>query len=149
MVGNNLKSKSPGGCANFKHPNSSKVETVRRKPPAKQNEPQCARCGTCCRTLFVFVTPEDIAREPKLRIATTRLKNLPEEQATFGKYSNKYLLAAGWAIPCPMLDSDNLCTIYQTRPNICRQWEAENSECQRLRQKYSALGVQGKFVPRG
>ncbi len=149
MVGNNLKSKLPRECANSEYHIGSATEILRRTPPVKLTEPQCNRCGTCCKTLYIFVTPEDLAREPKLRAAVTRLKNVPKDQATFGEYSNKYLLAAGWAIPCPMLGSDNLCTIYETRPTICRQWTAKNSECDRLRKKYLTLGDQAKLMAGG
>lgn len=97
---------------------------------------RCAKCGVCCRTLYIFATPEDLAREPQLMLATSRLKNRPDEQAAFGEFSNRYLLAAGWAVSCPMLGPEGLCTIYETRPDACRQWQPERQRCERLRSNF-------------
>ena len=96
---------------------------------------KCDQCGMCCQSLFIFIGPEDLQREPRLRKAVSPLKNLPEEQELFGEFSNKYLLSAGWAIPCPFLDDNNLCTIYETRPENCRNWEPDKNWCRSIRRK--------------
>lgn len=106
----------------------------------------CRKCGACCQTLYITITPEDLAREPKLHKAVTRLKHRPEHQNILGEYSDRFLLAAGWAIPCPMLGADNLCTIYETRPLACRQWQAEPQRCQRLKEKLDAAKSQNAQV---
>jgi Fe-S-cluster containining protein len=35
--------------------------------------------------------------------------------------------------PCPMLGPDNLCTIYQTRPNVCVGFKPGGQQCRELR----------------
>ena len=97
---------------------------------------KCDQCGMCCRSLFIFIGPEDLQREPRLKKAVSPLKNRPEEQALFGEFSNKYLLSAGWAIPCPFLGDDNLCEIYETRPENCRTWEPDKNWCRNIRRKF-------------
>ncbi len=116
--------------------------TIRKSPevtsPAAHTS-LCTKCGACCQGLFIFVTPQDLQLEPLLSKVVSRLKNRPEEQPYFGEYSNRYLLSAGWAIPCPMLDSDGLCSIYPTRPQACRQWQADTPQCRQLRRKLKAI----------
>ena len=36
---------------------------------------------------------------------------------------------------CAFLDKDNLCTIYEHRPNVCRIFQAGTEECQEARRR--------------
>ncbi|MBN1766086.1 MAG: YkgJ family cysteine cluster protein [Sedimentisphaerales bacterium] len=118
----------------------SKLGQLREKTRiVSDNNSECIKCGSCCRGLFIFVTPADLVREPLLEKAVSRLKNRPQEQEVFGEYSNKYLLAAGWAIPCPMQADNGLCTIYDTRPDACRQWQPHAESCEKLREKLAGI----------
>lgn len=75
----------------------------------------CKKCANCCRTLHPIVTDEDIARIARhLEMAeqdfiATYLEHDEEE----GRYRIK-------ATPCPFLGNDNLCKIYDVRPEKCR-----------------------------
>jgi len=78
---------------------------------------ECDNCGACRKTFPFFASATDAEREPRIRIEGQRL---PENQS-----------AAEWEYrlyPLPFLetfcflDSDNLCTIYATRPESCRRF---------------------------
>ena len=66
----------------------------------------CLRCGACCRGYgFLRLSTKDIEREPRL-----------------SKYTLGVISFKG---KCPFLDQRNVkavCTIYQTRPDKCRQF---------------------------
>jgi len=124
----------PGPATSLRHP----VRRLAEQVELVEQQAECIKCAACCRALFIFVTAEDLAREPRLDKVVSRIKNRPQDQPIFGEYSDKYLLAAGWAIPCPMLGPDRRCTIYPTRPNACRQWQPNLQSCRDLRKKLAA-----------
>lgn len=76
----------------------------------------CLECGNCCKSLGPRLTDADIRR-----IATV-LKIKPSE------LTEKYLLLdedhdyVFQKMPCPFLDKDNYCKIYENRPRACRDY---------------------------
>jgi Fe-S-cluster containining protein len=75
----------------------------------------CKKCANCCRTLRVVVTEEDAPR------IASHLKMLDEDFiATYlerDKEEGRYRMKV---TPCPFLGDDNLCKIYDVRPEKCR-----------------------------
>jgi Fe-S-cluster containining protein len=70
----------------------------------------CVGCAGCCRggpTWGVWVTPDDVVREPLLA-------------------THAPLMAATGL--CPFLSGDR-CSIYVTRPDCCRRFEVGGSRC--------------------
>jgi Fe-S-cluster containining protein len=75
----------------------------------------CTKCANCCRTLRIVVTEEDVPRiASHLGMADEEFVAVylerDEEQ---GRYRIK-------TTPCPFLGDDNLCTIYDVRPEKCQ-----------------------------
>lgn len=89
-----------------------------RKPPTYT----CDSCGACCR-LMVEIGATDLMREPRLRAVTRKITG----------DGDRFLLADGSVKPCPMLGDDCRCTIYNTRPNLCVEFEAGSYNCQEAR----------------
>ncbi|HDP24835.1 MAG TPA: YkgJ family cysteine cluster protein [Deltaproteobacteria bacterium] len=100
---------------------------MKRKPP----EIHCARCGTCCLAdMIAYVTQEDLdrwksqGRQDILHIIETR------NAAWMGDHfvsadSGRYLHA------CPFLRIQGqtcACSIYETRPAVCRDYVPGSSE---------------------
>src|SRR5712692_6537935 len=75
----------------------------------------CTKCANCCRTLRVVVTDEDIPRiAGHLGMASDEfIATYLERDEEEGRYRIK-------ATPCPFLGDDNLCKIYDVRPEKCR-----------------------------
>jgi Fe-S-cluster containining protein len=77
----------------------------------------CTRCANCCRTLSPFLTDEDIDRIAdhlsltKADFITKYLEWDEEEQ----QYRTR-------TTPCPLLGADNKCTVYDVRPETCREY---------------------------
>lgn len=80
----------------------------------------CLACANCCKTTSPIVTEKDIERISKhLRI----------KESTF---IEKYLFKDVddfWAFkqtPCPFLDTENYCLIYENRPKACAEYPHTN-----------------------
>jgi len=76
----------------------------------------CLDCGNCCRSLGPRITDADIRR------ISAALKIKPSELTE--KYlqldeDNDYVFRS---MPCPFLDADNYCRIYEDRPRACRDY---------------------------
>jgi Fe-S-cluster containining protein len=83
----------------------------------------CTRCANCCKTMEAGVTAEDAER-----IA----QHLGVSRETFvAKYLKRDELNEEDVIkslPCPFLGADDRCTIYQVRPQSCREYPHTNKE---------------------
>lgn len=79
-------------------------------------ETNCMQCANCCKTTSPIMTDKDIERIAKYK----RMRP--------GVFTEKYLLMdeEGYYIfthaPCPMLNDDNACSIYDIRPKACREY---------------------------
>lgn len=80
----------------------------------------CLKCANCCKTTSPIFYQRDIERAAK----ACRLKP--------GEFIDKYLRVDedGDHVlkqsPCYFLDADNYCTIYEDRPNACREYPHTN-----------------------
>jgi Fe-S-cluster containining protein len=76
----------------------------------------CTRCANCCKTLQIVVDDADIRR------LSTRFG------MSFQSFSKKYVLVAEdkskyfASSPCAFLGPDNRCTVYEDRPQACRDF---------------------------
>lgn len=80
----------------------------------------CLECANCCKTTSPIFTDKDIERISKflgLRPATfvDQFLHLDNDQ--------DYVLNQA---PCPFLESDNYCKIYDVRPKACREYPHTN-----------------------
>ncbi len=80
----------------------------------------CLTCANCCKTTSPIFYQRDIERLSK----SMRLR--PSEFIT--KYlhideDGDYVLNVA---PCPFLDSENYCTVYEDRPTACREYPHTN-----------------------
>lgn len=80
------------------------------------NLPECAGCAKCCKGLNVPITEG--------------VDNISEEftRYYFGKRHMKRLENGD----CIMLNDKNLCSIYENRPKICKDFERGNPMCRNL-----------------
>ncbi len=80
------------------------------------DEIDCLECANCCKTTSPIFYPNDIERAAgALRMKpgdfVTRFLRVDEDGDNVLKSS-----------PCPFLDIDNYCTIYDHRPKACREY---------------------------
>jgi len=79
-------------------------------------EVDCLSCGNCCRSLGPRITNRDIDRLAKhLRIKPSAFveKYLQIDE------DKDYVFKS---MPCPFLDDDNYCLVYEHRPKACREY---------------------------
>lgn len=79
-------------------------------------EIDCLDCANCCRTLGPRITDTDIRRtsialKVKERYFIEKYLHLDEDKDFVFKH-----------MPCPFLDAENYCTIYENRPKACREY---------------------------
>ncbi len=84
------------------------------------NEINCLDCANCCKSISPTLYDKDIERLSK----SLRLK--PSE--FMEKYleideENDYVFRQ---TPCPFLDSENYCLVYENRPKACREYPHTN-----------------------
>ncbi|OYU94773.1 MAG: zinc/iron-chelating domain-containing protein [Bacteroidetes bacterium B1(2017)] len=76
----------------------------------------CLLCANCCKSTGPLLLNKDVdrlAKELKLRpsiFAETYLKTDEDGDYVFTQ------------MPCPFLGSDHYCSVYQARPNACREY---------------------------
>jgi uncharacterized protein len=79
-------------------------------------ELDCLSCANCCKTTSPIFYQNDIERAAK----ALRLKpgDFVEKYLRIDE-DNDYVLKSS---PCPFLDSENYCGIYEDRPKACREY---------------------------
>jgi uncharacterized protein len=79
-------------------------------------ETDCLQCANCCKTTSPIFKQGDIERLAKhFRIKTSQFI----EQYLHVDEDNDYVLNTA---PCPFLDSENYCMVYDSRPTACREY---------------------------
>ncbi|HTL81440.1 MAG TPA: YkgJ family cysteine cluster protein [Bacteroidia bacterium] len=95
-------------------------EVVHKLHDEAFEEIDCMDCANCCKTISPIFLQKDIERVAKA-------VGLPP-----GKFIEKYLYMDEdgdfvlQSTPCPFLDSENYCTVYNDRPNACRGYPHTN-----------------------
>lgn len=80
------------------------------------SEINCLECANCCKTLGPLLSEKDISRISK------KLNIKPYE------FESKYLIIDEdgdyifKTMPCPFLDKENYCTIYEFKPKACSDY---------------------------
>ena len=96
----------------------------------------CENCGACCRCYPIFVLASDAEREPQIREAGVRCDDfLGEEGSVAYRLFPLFRKQA-----CVFLKDDQLCRIYETRPETCRKFEPGSEQCREARRR---VGVGG------
>lgn len=95
-------------------------DVVHRLHDEAFEEIDCLKCANCCKTTSPIFYDRDIDRAAK------RLKMRPSE--FIDKYlhideDKDYVLNVA---PCPFLDNENYCLIYEDRPTACREYPHTN-----------------------
>lgn len=79
-------------------------------------EINCLTCANCCKTTGPLYTEKDIERISK----TLRLKPADFEAKFLHVDEDKDKVLQ--VLPCPFLNADNTCSIYEVRPKACREY---------------------------
>lgn len=76
----------------------------------------CLNCANCCKTISPIVTQRDIERLAKhfrIRPAEVIERHLLIDE------DRDYVMNR---TPCPFLGTDNYCSVYEARPDACREY---------------------------
>ena len=90
----------------------------------------CEGCGACCRTFPIFASEKDAKREPRIAKEGLLLPEYMRDEAwTYRLFRLPFHEA------CCFLGKDNRCTIYATRPNVCREFIPGEAQCREARER--------------
>ncbi|MCT4614371.1 MAG: YkgJ family cysteine cluster protein [Marinifilaceae bacterium] len=79
-------------------------------------EVDCLDCANCCKSISPIITDKDINRISKyLKIKATDFIDMYLEMDEEEDYVYR-------SAPCPFLQDDNYCSIYEQRPKACREY---------------------------
>jgi Fe-S-cluster containining protein len=101
-----------------------------------KKKPNCKGCGLCC--IFaghVFVDPEDVKREPRLKELGKPVACSIQLNLSIGKqHGEVYPARPGRKASrphheCVFLNTRRNCSIYATRPDVCRTFIPGNRGC--------------------
>lgn len=91
---------------------------------------ECDGCGACCRTFPIFASGADARREPRiLDEARPLAEHLRSPGWDYRLFPLPFLDA------CCFLDAADRCTVYDTRPEVCREFAAGGVMCQAARSR--------------
>ena len=80
----------------------------------------CLDCANCCKTTSPAIYERDIDRLAKhLRMKPSKLIEQYLEKDTYNDYVFR-------SAPCPFLDHENYCMVYESRPLACREYPHTN-----------------------
>jgi Fe-S-cluster containining protein len=112
--------------------NKKFLERLKKKDPRKVDdafhdvhekvfeEVDCLTCANCCKTTSPIFYPADIERLAK----SLRMKPGEFMEAYLKVDEDKdFVLKSS---PCPFLDDDNYCRVYEDRPKACREYPHTN-----------------------
>lgn len=94
----------------------------------------CDRCGACCRTFPILVSIGDARREPRIESEALRVEEWQRSQEWEFR-----LHPLPFNRGCPFLSDDDSCSVYDTRPTVCRAFEAGSPQCAEARRR---IGLQ-------
>ncbi len=110
----NAENKNKAFFKNIKPKQANKIDELFHKTNDKVfSKTNCLNCANCCKTLGPLLLERDISRISK------KLKMKP------ANFESKYLIIDEDGdyifntMPCPFIDSENYCTIYEFRPKAC------------------------------
>jgi hypothetical protein len=89
---------------------------VRETTDAVWKQIDCTTCAHCCRTLQIVVDRKDIERlAARFNLS---VRNFSRRYIAVAEDKTKHFSA----VPCPFLGQDNRCTVYEDRPQACRDY---------------------------
>ncbi len=98
----------------------------------------CERCGQCCHAFAITLSIEDMNREPRLWDVAVPIQYVrnPRTRAFMVKRGHPWVIRKERrGAPCPFLELRNVCWIYETRPQVCRDYPESGGSCIRENQK--------------
>jgi Fe-S-cluster containining protein len=104
--------------------------------PAGTPVPDCMTCGACCAVMPCVGVPPNLDLDPELYWDITTEANGGEIVV------DRYLRRSGETLICSALDfteTSVACSIYESRPQMCRDFEAGSDRCHALRR---AVGLE-------
>lgn len=111
-----------------KERNRQMLKRLKKKKPANLDEVvhrlhdeafqkiDCLQCANCCKTTSPRILPRDIDRLAKH--LKTRPAELVAQYMTIDEDGDYVFTMA----PCPFLGADNYCSVYEYRPQACREY---------------------------
>ena len=100
---------------------------------------ECDGCGVCCGAFPIFASKTDADREPRILAETPPLAREVKRPGW-----SRQLFPLPFLETCGFLDETKRCTIYATRPDVCREFAAGAAQCQLARRRAGLAPLEPK-----
>jgi len=92
-------------------------------------EQVCERCGECCSAYVIQLTQKDLDREPKLFDVSHPIKSFEQVTRNPDGVYCRLVNTDNKNRKCPLYEDSIGCTIYETRPDVCRDFIPSHYSC--------------------
>ena len=102
-------------------------------------ERDCNRCGMCCNSYDVLLTHNDLAMEPELNAASRSIKESERKRCGIDSRFIKVMNTETNSQRCPLYWDDLGCSVYENRPELCRNYAPTLNNCFKSRLGYAGF----------
>lgn len=115
---------------NFANKNTAELERLQDSFNSFINKEQtCVKCGKCCSAFAIPLTQDDLDREPKLLAVSHPITLAEQIKYSSEKHYCRMTNTTDDDKRCPLYDNSIKCSIYETRPNACREYIPSYYKC--------------------
>jgi Fe-S-cluster containining protein len=105
-------------------------------------ERTCNRCGMCCSMYEIALTEHDLDREPELNAVSRPIQKFEREGYCINDKYNRIVNTIGSSRRCPFYKDGFGCSIYKSRPEICRDYIPTLSNCLKARMGNAGFNIE-------
>jgi Fe-S-cluster containining protein len=103
----------------------------------------CQRCGNCCHAHFLLpITSEDIEKEPRLLDLSRPIEPSDRQNENIKSQHIRIINLINDNSTCPLYQDGHGCSIYQNRPETCREYPPSLFNCLRAKLKRAGFSIQ-------
>ena len=105
-------------------------------------ERTCNKCGMCCIIYGIALTHGDLDREPKLTGASRPIEQSEREKHNIDDKYRRMINTTGSNQRCHFYKDGFGCSIYENRPEICRNYIPTLSNCLKARMGHVGFNIE-------
>jgi Fe-S-cluster containining protein len=102
------------------------MKLLENKKELRSGPHKCQGCGKCCHAFGITLSIADMNREPRLWSVAVPIQRVgnPKTRAFMAERKHPWIIGGKphRGAPCIFLTPVNKCSIYKTRPQICRDY---------------------------
>lgn len=102
----------------------------------------CNKCGKCCSIYKLLLTQDDLDREPKLIASSCAIDQSVQERFNIDKKYRRIINTIESSQQCHFYAEGIGCSIYESRPEMCRNYIPTLNNCIKARMAYAGFNFE-------